>query len=126
MPMGIKTAPAWFQRFIEKTFIKLIMENKLGAYLDDTIVFTNSKKHGLDYHVETVEEVVDTLKERNLKISYEKSVALVEEVELLGNTISKNKLKPNSKRAKCLELRKIPKRLKNYNHGLMLPIIIDG
>ena len=53
MPMGIKTAPAWFQRFIEKSLNKFIMNNTLRAYLDDIIVFTNSTKYGLNYRAKS-------------------------------------------------------------------------
>ena len=112
MPMGIKTAPAWFQRFMENTLSKFITSNTQRAYLDDTIVFTNSAKYGLDFHVETVKQVIETLNERCLKISYEKSIPVVEEVELLGNTISKNRIRPNPNRAKCLELRPKPTNIK--------------
>jgi hypothetical protein len=34
MPMGIKTAPAWFQRFIVETFQDFIDRNVLQIYLD--------------------------------------------------------------------------------------------
>ena len=41
MPMGIKNAPAWFQRFMEETFRSFIDRKVLAIYLDDTIVHTN-------------------------------------------------------------------------------------
>jgi len=38
MPMGIKTAPACFQRFIVETFNEFIVHKVLQIYLDDFIV----------------------------------------------------------------------------------------
>ena len=35
MPMGIQTAPAWFQRFIVESFQDFIDRNVLQIYLDD-------------------------------------------------------------------------------------------
>lgn len=105
MPMGIKTAPAWFQRFIESVLDKFIVNGTLGAYLDDTIVFTDSSRYGYKHHYDTVMNVIQTLNNRSLKISYEKSVPAVAEVQLLGFIISKNQIKPNPDRAKCLSER---------------------
>ena len=42
MPMGIKTAPAWFQSFMEANFADFIKTNTLEVNLDDTIVHTNN------------------------------------------------------------------------------------
>ena len=40
MPMEIKTAPAWFQRFRVETFQDFIDRNVLQIYLDDFILNT--------------------------------------------------------------------------------------
>lgn len=118
MPMGIKTAPAWFQRFIESALDKYIVNGTLGAYLDDTIVFTDSSRFGYKFHFDTVMDVINTLNNRSLKISFEKSVPAVAEVQLLGFTISKNQIKPNPDRAKCLVERGKPVTVKDLQSWL--------
>ena len=69
MPMGIKTAPAWFQRFMEATFADFICKKTLEVYLDDTIVHTLTvQEHGA-----VLEQIFERIKEKNIKVSYEKS-----------------------------------------------------
>jgi hypothetical protein len=41
MPMGIKTAPSWFQRFIEYVLHDFIDRDVLRVYLDDSILYTS-------------------------------------------------------------------------------------
>lgn len=108
MPMGIKTAPACFQRFIEKTLKKFIDNGTLGVFFDDTIIHSNSKKNGLKFHVDTVTDVLNTLENRRLKLSYEKSVTLSNEIKLLGHMISDHQIKPDPDRSQCVEQRPKP------------------
>ena len=42
MPMGISSAPGWFQRFIEGVLTKFIERQVLSVYLDDVILHTPS------------------------------------------------------------------------------------
>ena len=42
MPMGIKTVPDWFQRFMEAIFAEFIQTKTQEVYLDDTIEHTNN------------------------------------------------------------------------------------
>ena len=90
MPMGIKTAPAWFQRFMEATFADFIEAKSLEVYLDDTIVHTLN----IQQHKTILEQVFKRIKEKNIKVSFEKSDLVVEEVTFLGNVVSKGQLKP--------------------------------
>ena len=48
MPMGIKTAPACFQRFIVETFNELIDQKVLQIYLDYFIVNTRKIEEHYD------------------------------------------------------------------------------
>ena len=116
-PQGIKTAPAWFQRFIEKTFKKLIDLNVMQAFLDDTFIFTNSSL-GLAFHEEIAMEAIQILKQKSLKISLDKCTPAVTEIKLLGNVISKNLIKPNPDRAKCLMERDKPKNIQELQSWL--------
>ena len=102
MPMGIKSAPAWFQRVIEDALKDLIYRKLIDVYIDDSFIFTRCRLFGIKYHETVVFEVIEVLRNRNFKISLEKCKAAVEEVDLLGFIISKNRIKPNPNRAKCL------------------------
>ncbi|CAF0900533.1 unnamed protein product [Brachionus calyciflorus] len=114
MPMGIKTAPAWFQRVIEDAFKELINRKLIDVYIDDTFIFTNTQKFGLKFHQDVVMEVINILRQRNLKISLEKFVPAAEEIELLGFIISKNQIKPKPNRAKCLLEKDKPKNVLEF------------
>ncbi|RNA05521.1 hypothetical protein BpHYR1_005005, partial [Brachionus plicatilis] len=46
-------------------------------------------RNGINYHLDTVMAVLDTLNKRSLKVSFEKSVPVEFEIQLLGNVISK-------------------------------------
>ncbi|CAF1127569.1 unnamed protein product, partial [Brachionus calyciflorus] len=50
MPMGIKTAPAWFQRSIEDAFKELKIRKTVDVYIDDSFVFTICRIYGLQFH----------------------------------------------------------------------------
>ncbi len=41
MPMGIKTAAAWFQRCMDISFAQLIQRNSLKCFLDDIVLYTH-------------------------------------------------------------------------------------
>ena len=69
MPMGISSAPSWFQRFINTTLEYFINRNVLNAYLDDIILYTAN----LEDHDRIAHEVIETLRIRNIKTSIEKS-----------------------------------------------------
>ena len=57
MPMGINTAPAWFQRFIERVLADYSSRNVLSVYIDDIMIFTEN----LDQHYNEVKIVLETL-----------------------------------------------------------------
>ena len=42
MPMGIKTAAAWFQRVVDGVLQNMIDEGKVAAYMDDTILHSET------------------------------------------------------------------------------------
>ena len=72
MPMGIKSAPSWFQRVIEDPLQELINRKITDVYIDDIFVFTNCKFDGIKYQETAVLEEIDVLRKRNFKISLEK------------------------------------------------------
>ncbi len=63
MPMGIKTAPSWFQRFMERTFSDFIERKVLEIYLDDTILHSD----GLEAHEEDLRKPFERIQDKNIK-----------------------------------------------------------
>jgi ethanolamine utilization protein EutQ (cupin superfamily) len=97
MPMGIKNAPAFFQRAIEECLRELIDLNVVSVYLDDTILFTSD----LETHVYYAKKVVEALRIRSMKVSLSKSVVVEREIQFLGHVLGKKQIKPNPDRAQC-------------------------
>ena len=47
--MGLKTSPVQFQRFIEHVLKNFIKIKVLGAYIDDSFIFTNTQFYKLNF-----------------------------------------------------------------------------
>ena len=112
--MGIKTAPAWFQRFMTNTFKEFIDRNTLKVYLDDTILYTQDIKS----HVDEAFQIFNRLRQSNLKCSFDKSKILTESIEFLGNEITNHQIKPTQKRAEAIAKQPKPTTLKELQRWL--------
>ena len=86
----------------------------LEIYLDDFILH----KIELNHHVEEAGKLFDQMEKCNIKCAMNKSEMLIIEVTFLGNTITKNKIYPNKKRADCLTKRPKPVTLKELQAWL--------
>jgi len=95
MPMGIKTAPSWFQRFIDKTLADLAAKNILNVYMDDILVFSKN----LNEHFYDVKSVINRLINKSLKASGDKSYLITRQIEFLGQIISDGIVRAHPKRA---------------------------
>jgi hypothetical protein len=91
MPMGIKTAPACFQRFIVEPFNEFIDQNVLQIYLNDFIVNTRT----IEEHQDVCNRLLNKMITAKIKCADKKSKILTKEVEFLGNTISDTEIFPN-------------------------------
>jgi hypothetical protein len=114
MPMGIKTAPAFFQRFMVQTFQDFIDQKILQIYLDDIILNTIT----LEQHEKEAKRLFSRMKEVQIKCSKSKSKMVTTEIEFLGNTISLNRIYPNRNRAKCMREKPRPETLKELQAWL--------
>jgi hypothetical protein len=92
MPMGIASAPSWFQRIIDYTLKQFAEQNLANGCLDVIILFTAT----LEQHESIALGVIEALKKRNLKTSFEKLVA--QEIDFPGSTIKNGTIKPLKKR----------------------------
>jgi hypothetical protein len=83
MPMGLSTAPAIFQRFINS-----VLNPYLGifchAYLDDVVIYT---KGSLEEHKAQVLQVLRSLEENGLRLKPQKCKWFRKECDFLGFTV---------------------------------------
>ncbi len=98
MPLGIKTAAAWFQRCIDITFKELTAKGSLRGFLDDMVLFSRNLKD----HLQDALELVKTMKGATLKVSLKKCELVQKEVTFLGKVISRNKIQNCPKKAECI------------------------
>jgi hypothetical protein len=84
MPMGLSTAPAIFQRFINS-----VLNPYLGlfchAYLDDVVIYT---KGSLEEHKTQVLKVLQALQENGLRLKPQKCKWFRKECDFLGFTVT--------------------------------------
>ncbi|WUR04935.1 endonuclease [Vairimorpha necatrix] len=75
-------------------------------YIDDIVVYTQTKED----HIKTLETVLDKLREKSVKINFEKSKFFPEEINVLGYRINKEGIYPD---LKSLENKIFTKEIKN-------------
>ena len=89
MPMGLKNAPATFQRAIKN--ILIAHHGYCLNYLDDIIIYSKSREE----HIIHVRRVLAALRENNIKLRSEKCKFFGDEIEYLGFFIKNDTLRPN-------------------------------
>ena len=89
MPFGLRNASQTFQRFVNQIFGDLSF---VTCYIDDILIYLICKED----HVSHVKQVFERLTHHKLRISLDKCVFFVNEVNFLGCSISKNGIKPQS------------------------------
>jgi len=93
MPLGLRNAPAVFQRFVNKIFADLVKEDKVLIYMDDILIATKDSKS----HMEILTEVFKRLVNNKLELRLDKCEFLQREIKYLGYIISGEGIKPDSK-----------------------------
>ena len=103
MPMGLKTAGATFQRFMDRVFGDLIGKG-IVVYLDDIFVYSST----LAEHVRLVAELARRLNAHKLHLKASKCEILRTKIEFLGHTISDGLIAPSPENVKPLLACKTP------------------
>ena len=93
LPMGITNATSTFQRMMNKVLNGLLYKI-CEVYLDDIIIYSNT----LEEHINHVKQVIDRLKEYNLKIKISKCKIAQESVEYLSHIISNGTIQPSPRK----------------------------
>lgn len=103
MPMGLKNAPATFQRVMDH-----ILRDFIGItcviYLDDILIFSTS----LQEHAENLEKILQTLQNFNLKIQLDKCDFLKKETAFLGHVITTEGVKANPEKINAIQQWPLP------------------
>jgi hypothetical protein len=104
MFFGLKNAPAYYQKMIQRILGNIFLQDWMAVYIDDIVIGANTKEELL-YRTE---EVIKKIRDAGLKIKLSKCEFEKEKVELLGWTITNNKRMINKKRIEAI---------KNWKYG---------
>ena len=85
LPFGLTSAPATFERLMEKV-LKGLQWQTLLLYLDDVIVFSKD----FESHLERLAEVCQRFRSAQLKLRPEKCQLFQREVHYLGHVVSRH------------------------------------
>jgi hypothetical protein len=115
MPFGLKGAPGTFQRMMNKVLSGL---NGLKAfvYLDDIIIYAKD----LPDHSQKLTEILERLRQFNLKLQPLKCEFLRKEVTYLGHQITDEGVKPDPKLVECVQNFPVPQNVKGIKSFLGL------
>ena len=102
MPMGLSTAPATFQRWIEKSLEGL--EKITLVYLDDVLVFSEEEEQ----HRKDVRRVLQRFRERQMFVKLGKSIFAKQEMQFLGYVVSAGQLRVDEDKLNKLALWESP------------------
>ena len=98
MPFGLTNAPATFQAYINKALTGL-MDNFCVVYLDDILIYSNSKAK----HVDHVKQVLERLRRFSLYVSLKKCEFFTTEVEFLGFVVSTEGVTMDKRRVEAIQ-----------------------
>ena len=99
MPFGLVKAPRTFQRLMDRVIQGLEYRVAL-AYIDDIIVYGRT----IDSCIDSMQLVLERLRNANLKLKAKKCILFADEVEYLGHVITGNGVKTDPKKIEAVKL----------------------
>lgn len=93
VPFGLKSGPKIFQRVIESILDGIL---NVFVYIDDIVIFAKD----VNSHNETLVKILRVFRIHEVQINFEKSIFLVNEIEVLGYIIKKDEIKINTDKIK--------------------------
>ena len=115
MPMGLTNATGTFQRLMDKVLNELI--GKICyVYLDDIIIFSENEQE----HMKHVDQIVERLKQHNLKINLKKCTFAQRKIEYLSHIICNGTISPRPAKLEALYRSIVPKSVKQVQSFLGL------
>jgi hypothetical protein len=113
LPFGLKNAPAEFSRIM---FMVLGNLNFVEIYLDDITIHSKT----LEEHVEHILEVLQRLKEANLRLNAEKCTWCAKEIKILGHIVKNNSVSMDPAKIESIKTWNNPKTVKQLQKFLGL------
>ncbi len=104
MPMGIKTAAAWFQRCVDITFTEAIQKHVLRGFLDDMVLYTKT----LEEHIRDAILIAKIIQNSSLKVSLKKCALVQKEITFLGKVVREGLVRNCPSRASCITEMPLP------------------
>ncbi|XP_028177583.1 uncharacterized protein LOC114365243 [Ostrinia furnacalis] len=102
MPFGLANAPSVFQKTINKMLKDV--KNEAFAFMDDIIIPANSISQGM----ERLKTVLELIKKAGLTLKLSKCLFFCQEIDYLGFEVSKNGVRPGSRKTEAVENFKCP------------------
>ena len=116
MPFGLSYAPATFQRLMN-----YILQDFIGkfvcVYLDDIIIYSTGS---FEQHIDHLGQVLNTLREANLKINLKKCFFCHPNIEYLGHIVGRDGLKPDPRKIEKVKNFPVPTNLRELHGALGL------
>lgn len=106
MPFGLSGGPLTFQRLVNLIFCDLI-GNGIHIYLDDIIIYAKTREG----HDEILKMVFERLRQHNLQLKITKCHFYARKIDYLGFVISKDGLRTNPEKVRCIVQYPQPKNL---------------
>ena len=107
MPFGLKNAPIYFQRIMDKELHLAQLCHCVWCFIDDIVVYSNTPEE----HIQHVQQVLDCLHACGLRYHPGKSVFMTDSVEYLGHYVSPYGLSPSAAKVNAILDMPAPKNL---------------
>ena len=91
VPFGLKNAPSYFQKQMDKVLINLPFAR---CYIDDIVIWSDT----IEQHMTHLTQVFKRLREARLKVHPGKCVFAVDKTDFLGHSISAEGLSPQEEK----------------------------
>lgn len=97
LPMGLKTAPAVFQRLMNLVFASFLKKTAL-VYMDDMIIYSKNAEQ----HMTDLRQIFERMSDAGLRFKIEKCQFFQKELQFLGVIISKEGIKLDPKKVQSV------------------------
>ena len=108
MPFELTNAPATMQKVVNKA-LQSYLDRFAIIYMDDILVYSNTK----DQYIRYVKMVLETLKQKNLRIKTEKCRFHVKENPFLGFIITPKNIQMETTKMDSIQTWPAPKNIKD-------------
>ena len=105
VPMGVSTAPSYFQKAIAGTVLADLMYNCMEMYIDDMLVYGKTENE----FILNLDKVLERLASRGITVNPDKCTLGLTEVKFVGHTVSKEGCRMSSKKSTKLLISQNPR-----------------